>query len=126
MIDIRIITHLVSSAIKNTGRPVGIGDVPSEKPARPYVVLDTVPSGMPEGSYSDEHDMRDLFWSAQHVGSDWDECAGMQAAAQSAWLEYASRLPMCVGLWIDQAGAIVRVDDQTYNATDTWRMKVQA
>jgi hypothetical protein len=126
MIDNRLVTHMVQSAILNTGRPVGIGDVPKENPERPYVVIDSIQGGTPEGSYQDEHDMRDLLWSVQFVGGDWDECAGMQAAAQNAWLTYGRQVTKCVGLWIDQPGAIVRVDDQTYNATDTWRMKVQA
>lgn len=125
MTDTRVLGHDVVNAVLNAGRPVGLGDVPGELTERPYVVIDILPSGLPEGSWGDEHDMRDVMFNVQCVGSDWDECSGMAVAARKAWLRYGRLVPGYVGLWIDSEGAIVRVDDQTYNATDTWRMKVQ-
>lgn len=121
----KLIHDIAWIALSNCGKPVGEGDVPGEFTPKPFVVLDLMPSGIPEGGWADEHDMRDFMFQVQSVGADQRQTAWMQTAVGRAWLRYGRNVPGYVGLWIDSIGAIVRIDDRTYNATDTYRMKVQ-
>jgi hypothetical protein len=126
MIAIGDLISNVADVLRNCGKLVGEGDVPEEFPVRPYVIVDWLPSGPPEGSWADEDDMRDVMLQVQSVGDDQRQCAWMQEQVGKAWLQYGKTVPGCVGLWIDQLGGIVRVDDRTCNATDTYRMKVES
>jgi hypothetical protein len=125
MIDIDDTIHKVAEVLRNCGKPIGEGDVPAQLLARPFAVLDMLPSGPPEGSWQDEQDMRDLFFQVQSVGDDQRQVAWMQEAVGKAWLTYGLTVPRAVGRWVDQLGAIVRTDERTYNATDTYRLKVE-
>lgn len=125
MIALDEMIHNVAEALRNCGKPVGEGDVPGQFTVRPFLVLDVLPSGMPEGSWADEHDMRDFMFQVQSVGDDQRQTAWMQNRATIAWLSWGLKVPGAVGRWIDSYGAIVRIDERTYNATDTYRLKVQ-
>jgi hypothetical protein len=122
-----------------TQRPVGLAELPGEKPNMPYVVLTPINSPRGYGSYADPECMREYVFQTMSVGKGprqarWcgelvrQALIGRNAAGRYLHelfgIEGATVLPG--GRESDSLGAIIKTQEGSlFQIVDTYRVKVE-
>jgi hypothetical protein len=118
--------------IDNTGRPIGLADLPELYPNIPYGVLTPINSPRGEGSWADPEEMQDYVFQVLSAGKTPEQTRWMASKVRTALVARALNgyaTPMVLAgaevLWrmSDGLGGIVKTD-KLFQIVDTYRVKV--
>lgn len=134
-----------------TGRPVGLVEIPGINPNLPYAIMQPINSPMGEGDNLNPESQRDYVFQVMSVGKTPRQCRWMSGRVNKVLVGRdgngvrlspinlqnikddpngpANTAPggsvVPGSLHTDTLGAIVKTGDQFYQVVDTYRMKVQ-